>query len=193
MPKEIRSTLAKHLEVRDLTDDNSTSAIGQVTGYACVFNQPSENMGFIEYCDPHMFDGVDMTNVLALYSHKLTNILGRVSSGTLVLEVDDKGLRFTLDIPDTTLGHDVYTNIENDNLQGCSFGFTIEDDNWQQGSDGTPIHTILQIGELTEISITPLPAYSETSVAVSREAKKLNEDTYRQKVSLFLDCLEMED
>lgn len=193
MPEEIRSTLAKHLKIRDLTGDESTAAIGQVTGYACVFNQPSENMGFIEYCDPGMFDGVDMSNVLALYSHKLTNILGRVSSGTLVLDVNDKGLCFTLDIPDTTLGHDVYENIKNGNLQGCSFGFTIADDNWQQGNDGTPIHTILQIGELTEISITPLPAYSETSVTVSREAKKLNEETYREKVGLFLDCLEMED
>ncbi|MBF7102295.1 HK97 family phage prohead protease [Pediococcus pentosaceus] len=189
---DVRSVLNKDWHLRDLSNDDSTSAIGQVTGYACVFNQPSEDLGFIEYCDPNMFDGVDMSNVLALYSHDLSNVLGRVSADTLVLKVDDYGLKFTLDIPDTTLGRDVYTNIKNGNLEGCSFGFTIEDDSWNRDTNGQLVHTILQIGELTEISITPLPAYTETSIAVSRGLKKVNEETRRQKASLFLDLIEME-
>lgn len=190
--KNIRSVLNKNWHVRDLTDDGSTTAIGQVVGYACVFNQPSEDMGFVEYCDPAMFDGVDMSNVIALYSHDLSNILGRVSSNTLTLVVDDYGLKFTLDIPDTTLGRDVYANIKNGNLEGCSFGFTIENDTWRQDNNGKIIHTILQIDELMEISITPLPAYAETSIAVSREFKRISEESRRDKAALFLDLIEME-
>jgi phage head maturation protease len=70
--------------------------------------------------------------------------------------------------------------------------FTIEDDSWKRDGDGQLIHTILQIGELTEISITPLPAYTETSVTVSRGLKKVNEETRREKARLFLDLIEME-
>lgn len=189
---EIRSIVSKELHIRDLNDD-ANPAIGQVIGYACVFNQPSEDMGFIEYCNPQMFEGVDMDNVLALYSHDFSNILGRSSTGTLKLNVDDTGLKFTLDIPDTSLGHDVYTNIKNGNLQGCSFGFSIADDDWSRDDNGKVIHTINRIDQLTEISITPLPAYTETSVAVSRQFKKFEKETYREKVGLFLDLTEMEE
>lgn len=190
---DVRSVLNKDWHLRDLSNDDSTSAIGQVTGYACVFNQPSEDMGFIEYCDPNMFDGVDMSNVLALYSHDLSNVLARVSADTLVLKVDDYGLKFTLDIPDTTIGRDVYTNIKNGNLEGCSFGFEIADDSWERDGDGQLIHTILQIGELTEISITPLPAYTETSVSVSRGLSLVNKKEQRYKNKIILELIEMEE
>ena len=191
--ENVRSTWVKDLKFRDLSSDKSTSSIGQVSGYAVVFGQPSEDMGFTEYVDPHAFDGVNMNSVIALYDHNLDNILGRVDSGTLELKLDQTGLFFSLEIPDTTVGRDVYTNIQNGNLKGCSFGFTIADDDWEYDAHDNTIHTVNQIDELIEISITALPAYSQTSVGVSRGLKKFNEETYRKKMSLFLVITESEE
>lgn len=70
--------------------------------------------------------------------------------------------------PDTTLGRDTYTNVDNGNLKGCSVGFKIGDDKWLQGNDGNVIHHIRSFDQLIEISITPIPAYTETSVDVQR-------------------------
>ena len=187
---DIRTLANAKLQTRSV--DTNSPSIGQVEGYACVFSQPSEDMGFTEYLSPTAFDNVDMSNVLALYNHDLSNILGRVTASTLTLNIDKTGLHFILDMPDTTLGRDTYANIQNGNLQGCSFGFTIADDDWSQDNDGALVHTINQINELIEISITPLPAYTETSVAVSRGLKTYKDIQEKQKLKLILSTYEEE-
>lgn len=104
--------------------------------------------------------------------------MARVDSGTLSLKVDDKGLFFVAQIPDTTLGNDVYENIENGNLKGLSFNAQIDQNNgdsWSQTDDGTVIHTINHFSSLNEISLTSIPAYTETSVQVSRDYKEVLE------------------
>lgn len=189
--ENIRTLTVKGLKTRDNTGGDDS--IGQVSGYAVVFNQPSEDMGFIEFTSPDAFAGVDMISVLALYDHDYQNILARTDSDTLQLDIDSTGLHFVMDMPNTTLGRDVYENVKNGNLKGMSFGFTIADDDWEQSDDGQIIHTITQIGQLSEISICSLPAYTETSVAVSRKLKSFNEEIYRKKVGLFLDVLNIEN
>ncbi|QEA50869.1 HK97 family phage prohead protease [Leuconostoc lactis] len=175
----------KGLEVRDLTD---SQFVGKIGGYAVVFNEPSENLGgFIEYVNPDAFDSVDMSDVVALYDHNFANVLGRTSANTLQLEVDKKGLHFSLDIPNTTLGNDVYTNIRAGNLKGMSFGFTVVDDEWTKDANGTPQRTITKIGKLHEVSVVTMPAYQETSVAVTRA---LSEDAYKQKILAVLKLYE---
>lgn len=187
----VRSMVVKDLQVRNATDNSNS--IGQVSGYACVFGQPSEDMGFIEYTDAGAFDGVDLSNVLGLYDHNFENILARVDSDTLELRVDDKGLFFTMDMPNTTLGRDVYENVRNGNLKGMSFGFTIEADTWQDGDNDSLIHHITQIGEIFEISICSLPAYTETSIAVSRHFNNLTkEKDFRKRTALFLELYDIE-
>ncbi|MBZ6070761.1 HK97 family phage prohead protease, partial [Weissella cibaria] len=53
-----------------------------------------------------------MSKVLALYDHDYANILGRVDAGTLKLEVNEIGLKFQIQVPDTTTGRDVYANVK---------------------------------------------------------------------------------
>lgn len=171
---DIRSFSAKNLTVSRDTTNNSR----QISGYAVTFNQPSKPLPFIEYISPHAFDNVDFSEVQLLYAHDFDNILARVDSGTLSLKVDDKGLFFVAKIPDTTLGNDVYENIENGNLKGLSFNAQIDQNNgdsWSQTDDGTVIHTITHFSSLNEISLTSIPAYTETSVQVSRDYKEVLE------------------
>ncbi|MBH9986611.1 phage major capsid protein [Lactobacillus sp. M0390] len=152
-------------KVRELDDGGH-----EISGYAIVFNEPSEDMGFIEYITPSALDKVDFKQLLLLYGHDFNNILARADSGTLTTKVDDKGLFFDAKIPDTTLGNDVYTNIANGNIKGASFRFDIADngDEWSTDENDQLIHTVTQISNLPEISLTPYPAYTETSVQIER-------------------------
>lgn len=133
-----------------------------------LYDQPSVPMPFVEYIDRGALDNVDLSKVLLLYGHDLNSVLARSDAENLQLRADDKGLWFRATLPDTTLGRDTYTNVDNGNLKGCSVGFKIGDDKWLQGNDGNVIHHIRSFDQLIEISITPTPAYTETSVDVQR-------------------------
>ncbi|MEE6637556.1 phage major capsid protein [Limosilactobacillus pontis] len=172
--RDVRTFTANHLTIRRDVE----SGTRQLSGYAVAFNQPSQPLPFTEYISPHAFDNVDFSQVRLLYAHDFNNILARVDSGTLSLKTDDKGLFFIADIPNTTLGNDVYTNVENGNIKGLSFNAQIDPNNgdtWEQGAGGVVIHTINHFASLAEISLTPIPAYTETSVQVSRDYKEVLE------------------
>lgn len=167
---DVRS-LPASFKTRDIQDEQGNTQ-HVISGTAVVFNQPSSPMPFVEVISDQAFNGVDLSDVKLLYSHDFGNILARTDAGTLQLGLNSNGLDFTATLPDTQLGHDVYTDILNGNLKGMSFGFTIEDDSWSV-ENGVQVHTINQIGVIAEISITSLPAYTETSLMVQRSLDKI--------------------
>lgn len=169
--KDIRSV---KLQVRDTQTANDGSHV--ISGTAVVFDQPSEAMPFIEYVSPLAFKNVDFSQVQLLYNHDFSSILARADAGTLEITVDTKGLNFTATLPDTQLGNDTFTNIQNGNLQGLSFGFTIADDSWGLDKDGNEVHIINQIDRLFELSLTPRPAYQETSVKIERSLQQFRNE-----------------
>lgn len=144
-----------------------------LTGRAIVFNQPSEPLPFIEYIDSGALDGVDLSKLLLLYAHDYDNVLSRADAGTLTTKIDENGLTFTATLPDTTLANDVRENINAGNLQGCSFGFNLptngSGETWSTRSDGVQIHHVTHIESVSELTITPIPAYTQTSVQVQRD------------------------
>lgn len=168
-----------NVQIRAETAIDSQSSNNQVesnqnmaiSGVATVFNQPSIKGNFTEYIGQNALNGVDLSNVLLLYSHDFSNILARVDAGTLQTSIQPDGLHFNAQLPDTQLGKDTYTNILNGNIKGMSFGFNIapDGDSWSVNSRGNTIHTIHKIGQVFELSLTPIPAYVETSVKVERD------------------------
>ena len=155
-------------------NSNNTAENGQnmsISGIATVFNQPSIKGDFTEFISPNALNNVDLGQVLLLYSHDFSNILARADSGTLTTSVQPDGLHFNATLPDTQLGRDTFTNIQNGNIKGMSFGFTIADggDSWSVDGQGNTIHSINQVGQVFELSLTPIPAYTETSVQVQRD------------------------
>src|SRR5690349_20178291 len=102
---------------------------GTLVGYAAVFNSQSADLGgFKEVIAPGAFtrslsDAV--TDPRALVSHDPQRILGRVSAGTLRLAQDDHGLRFEIDVPDTTYGRDLLESVKRGDIRGASFGFRL--------------------------------------------------------------------
>lgn len=184
MGKEIRSIQGDiNVVKRDNSDDPK-----QIQGYAVLFNTESVDLGgFIEVIKPNALDGVDLSAVQLIYGHENNSILARVDSGNLTLTVDETGLFFVATLADTSLANDVYQDILAGNLKGMSFGFTIPEDgdDWIFNQGDTAVHVVNQIGDVVEITITPNPAYQDTSVSVKRsldEARKDKEIMDEEKI-----------
>lgn len=169
---EIRSVVT---DLKAIKRDSDGNTIKQIQGYAIMFNTLSVDLGgFVEVIKPTALDGVDLSDVKLIYAHENNSILARASAGNLTTKVDDTGLFFTANLPDTTLANDVYEDIAVGNLKGMSFGFTIPDggDDWERQTDGTLLHTVNQIGVIGELTVTAYPAYQDTSVELKRSAEQ---------------------
>lgn len=171
----IRTLPHKNANLRAVKNSDGTTTL---TGRAIVFNEPSQPLPFTEYIEPGALQDVDFSKTLLLYAHDFNNILARADSETLHVNVDRDGLTFTATLPDTTLANDVRENINAGNLKGCSFGFTIADggDSWSTADDGSTIHTVSKIATVDELTITPIPAYTQTSVQVQRDLAHYKEE-----------------
>jgi HK97 family phage prohead protease len=134
----------------------------RLEGYAAVFDVPARIGNFTETIKPGAFvEGLRNSDVLALVDHDPGRLLARTRSGTLRLSEDRKGLSFSLDVPDTTLGHDVLTMVQRGDVGGMSFGFHATDEAWP-----TREQRELRVVQLVEISIVHAhPAYSGTEIA----------------------------
>ena len=137
----------------------------EVSGYGIVFDKESVLLGdFKEVISKRALDDVDMSDVYLFSQHNSTDILGSTSSGTMTLNVTDKGLHFRANLPDTNLGRDTYTLIKRGDLKSCSFAFTVSKDTWDM-TKSPEIRTVHQIGKLGEISVVTHPAYEDTNVS----------------------------
>lgn len=148
-----------------------------IEGKAIVFNQQSEYMGFYEIIKPEAVEGIDWGTTLLLYDHSFSNILARVDAKNLTINVKNDGVYFQATLNDSTLANDVYNDIKSGNVKGCSFGFNIAEDGdtWDFTADGTPLHIITKIENIPELSLTPIPAYTQTSASIVRHLNKLEE------------------
>ena len=181
----------KNLEIRALsnveqTDDNI------IEGYALKFNTESRDLGgFVETISETALENVDLSDVRCLVDHDPSKLLGRTSSGTLTLNVDDTGLYFRCVLPNTTLGNDTLQMIKRGDITQCSFGFTVEQDSWEC-SENIMKRSIDKIGTLFEISLVPVPAYVDTDVSVAqRSLENVTNDMQKMQLQLQLDLLSL--
>lgn len=175
-------TIPLELKTRDIESGGT-----EISGYALKFGVPSQDMGFIEFISQGALDGVDLSETMLLYNHDFGNILARADAGNLTLKVDQTGLLFDAQLPNTTLANDVVADIQAGNLKGCSFGFTLPDDcsgdDWTEDEQGNLIHTINQLATVAEVSITAIPAYTQTSVAVQRSLENYKKGIVERRMT----------
>lgn len=151
------------VEVRSRIDGNT------LRGHASVFGQMAKLPGHYERMAPTAFSSVldrTDTDVRALFNHDPSMLLGRQSAGTLRLKVDDAGLAFEVDLPDTSYARDLRSLVERGDLSGASFGFVPGDDEWTTAPDGKQVRTHVAVAELVDVSPVTWPAYSDTDVAL---------------------------
>lgn len=139
-----------------------------LTGYAAVFNRYSQNLGgFVEQVDPSAFTKslADAVRVLARANHDDNQLLGTTTAGTLRLEVDGTGLRYEVDLPDTTAGRDARVLAERGDLEHSSFAFRTLADDWDFTPDGFPLRTLRAV-QLVDVAPVVNPAYLDTTTGL---------------------------
>ena len=133
------------------------------TGYAAVFNSPSEPLPFIERIAPGAFKRSlkARNDIKLLYNHDTGAVLGSTRAGTLKLEEDNYGLRVTAMLPETSLGKDVRTLVQRGDVSAMSFGFSVPANGDSWNTDGT--ERTLKSVRIHEVSIVAFPAYQQTA------------------------------
>lgn len=164
-------------------NNNISTDSRKVCGYAVVFNSLSEDLGgFREIILPSAItqETINNSDIIFLLDHKQDRgILARSTKGegSLRLSVDDKGLYFEFDAPNTALGDELLEGLKRHDYSKCSFAFVVGEDEYKKDNNGNVIRTIKSIKQLFDCSVVVNPAYEETSVTVDeRGLKKFLED-----------------
>lgn len=134
-----------------------------IRGYAAVYGSDSEWMGgFYEQIERGAFDDVLDNDVRAYFNHDENLILGRVSSGTLRISTDKKGLYYEVDLPNTTYANDLMELMKRGDINQSSFAFLIDRDRWEE-RNGTTYRIIEKVSRLLDVSPVAQPAYPDAT------------------------------
>ena len=174
------------LQVRDIGQlDNTQETMDSkiISGYFVVFNSETElYQGVYEEVAPEAFDSVDFSDVKALVDHDTAKVLGRTKASTLSLSVDDKGLYGEITVNENDQeAMNLYSRVIRGDVDQCSFGFEILNEEMIQNSDGT-VKFIIKSLKLYEVSVVTFPAYQDTAVeARSKQIKEAHERTLQSR------------
>lgn len=160
---EKRNLTTNSVEIRE--DDEGKRTL---TGYAIKWEMKSVTMGWRRFREQFkrgaFTESLTNEDQLALWSHDTSKVLGRTKNGTLRLFEDEIGLRFELDLLDTTLGDDAYKTIKRGDVDGVSFGFQMLKQEWDEADPDNVIRTVTK-AKLLEISPVAFPAYPDSQIS----------------------------
>ena len=139
-----------------------------VRGYAAIYDSDSEFMGYYEQIEKGAFDDVLNDDVRAYYNHDENYLLGRVSSGTLRIGTDKRGLFYEVDLPKTTYANDLVELMKRGDINQSSFAFLIGEDRWEE-RDGKTYRIISKISRLLDVSPVAQPAYPSATSELKRD------------------------
>ena len=171
-----RTMLTKY-ETREEQDGQKV-----IAGYFAVFNSETELWpGAYESISEEAFDSTLSNDIRALTNHEATLVLGRNKAGTLKLSKDSRGLWGEISINEKdTDALNLYERVKRGDVDQCSFGFNILDEETEWRDDGTVKWTIRKV-DLHEVSVCTFPAYEETGVqARHREVEQHRERQAQQ-------------
>lgn len=168
------------MEIRNVSDNiMSDTNKRTVEGYAVVFDSPSEFIGFKETIHSGAItdETIKRSDIYAKLNHNDEKILARsrYGEGSLKLEVDEIGLRYSFDAPNTIWGDELLEHIKRGEINSSSFAFSINKqkrscEKWSKDKDGKMVRDIYEIEMLYDISPVYNPAYPATTCS-----KRFNE------------------
>ena len=158
-------------EIRIGDNATSTSESRHIEGYAIVFNSLSNDLGgFREIIEQGAIDDelINNSDIVCLLNHDIKRgLLARSyhGRGSLKLEIDEHGLHYSFDAPNTDLGDEVLEGIRRGDISKCSFAFVCGEDEWNKDEKtGEYIRHVKKINKLYDVSLVYHPAYEETEV-----------------------------
>jgi uncharacterized protein len=136
----------------------------EIEGYFALYEQETELFeGVFEIITKGAFNKTLNNDIRALWNHNTQYVLGRNKSGTLEVREDDKGLFGLIKLPKTQYAQDLYELISRGDVDQCSFGFNILDEDLEELASGAYRWRLKEV-DLHEISVVTFPAYENTSV-----------------------------
>jgi HK97 family phage prohead protease len=164
----------KKIEIRSIAEVPVAGEGRTISGYAIVFGVESRVLWdwdgeFVEIIERGAVDEtlINSSDVKALFNHDKSYLLARSvnGEGTLRLSLDDHGLRFEFEAPETTAGNDVLELVRRGDLRGCSFAFTAAAEDIEYSKNGEErLRRVKRINGLYDVSVVVDPAYTQTSV-----------------------------
>ena len=179
--KEIRSGIGGKWKpvLREAAEGGGESRT--IEGYAIVFGVESRILS--DYWDNYreiIEQGAiteerlkEMDIKMTMY-HNREKILARSTNGegTLKLTVDEVGVKYSFEAPNTVDGDTALELVKRGDLSGSSFMFWTDEKlgvSYEKRSDGIMLRRVKTIGMIYDMTIAADPAYEQTTVA-AREA-----------------------
>ena len=171
--REIRIIPIEESEVRAVGNSR------KIEGYGIVFNSESRDLGgFREVILPEAINGVlESSDVLALLNHDIRKgVLARSENGkgTLKLQPDQRGVKYSFDAPNYDLGDELLEGVRRGDIKGSSFSFTLPKDGEKWNKERT-VRIITKFDRIYDMSPVYHEAYPDTTVAL-RSLEKLKDE-----------------
>ena len=177
--------MKKYFRSQDITNSGRT-----VFGYAIVFDKESIDLGGFQEIIRKSAVSEDLINKSDIYlnwNHNNDYVLARskYGKGNLELRIDNHGLFFQAELPDTAKGNEILSYIQRGELDECSFCFSLDyndksSEKWTYRNDNTQLREILKIKQLYDVALCFKGAYSDTECSLrdlehcKEEINKLN-------------------
>lgn len=194
--KEIRSFIGGKYRpmIREVAEGEAPSRT--IEGYAVVFDVESRVLGDIdglpyyrEIIEPGAITEErlkEMDIKMTMY-HNREKILARSTNGegTLKLTVDDVGVKYSFEAPNTVDGDTALELVKRGDLFGSSFIFWVgmQDFTRERGKDGIYIHRVKNIRKIDDMTIAADPAYEQTTVAAREAYSQFERKEQKQPIS----------
>lgn len=181
--------------IKDVQLDHSEDR--KIGGYVNVTERESETLysqqrgkWFKEVMKKGVFERALAKNqsIPCLLEHNWDRELAHTSKGTLELREDNIGLRFDAIITDD----EVYEQIRSGAINSCSFGFTVEEQDFENVNSRFEKRYVHEIN-LKEISLVKNPAYVGSLVESRNLEMALREDEEMNKVEEVVETVEVNE
>jgi len=163
---QVRYAFCEQSQARVVSEESRT-----IRGYGVVFNKPSVQLRIAgkicrEIIRPEAVTGVDLSRCLSMHNHDANRLLGNAEAGTMRTGVDEIGVWYEVDLPNSPTGEDVLESVKRGDTKGSSFQFDLAaNGSTMQSRDGGLIHEVTQFGNVYEMGPVTTPAYPDTTAS----------------------------
>ena len=170
-----------------------------VEGYAARFEPyvlfEDEAGPVFERFEPGCFDNADMSDIIFQYDHS-GKVMARTGNGSLIVEVDEKGLFTAADLGRTDAARDLYGEIKAGMVTKMSWRFSLGDYYYDKDTRTIVHRTVKKVYDVSAVSIpandnTEINARSWVDGVIDTAARREAElDERRRKLHLKIKLLQ---
>lgn len=197
--------MASQLRLREIDGIEESRTI---TGYAILFDVPSaplyedEDEVIREVIAPEAvsLELLDKSDIKMTMFHDRQLLLARSNkgSGTLSYGIDDKGVYFEFEAPDTADGDKAIELVKRGDIAGCSFAFSTRyydrafvEESVVHGDKVEVTYRVKVITDIYDFTLAADPAYPDTSVEAREIVDALHQRQQREKEKFEKQIAEM--